>query len=120
MIRGMKVQPHTEQCRRRMEKLLADDARVKNARTRMKEKSREIAQEEVSGEVSEEMRVKRRKLKEVEDEAMKEEDPVKLNDIFEKYRELYQEHREIDPGEAADKKGGISRRTKLRRCGRTS
>ena len=45
MIRGLKPQPHAEHCRRRMEKLLEDDSRIKNAKARLSDKGRRIRDE---------------------------------------------------------------------------
>ena len=42
MIRGLKLQPHAEHCRRRMEKLLEDHSRIKNAQVRLSEKGRRL------------------------------------------------------------------------------
>ena len=35
IIRGLRIQPHAEHCRRKMEKLLEDNIRVKNAKVRL-------------------------------------------------------------------------------------
>ena len=92
MIRGLKPQPHAEHCRRRMEKLLEDDSRIKNAKARLSDKGRRIREEKDKeeggeGEGSDD---KRRRLQEMEERALVEEDPEKLNKLFEDYRLEYQ------------------------------
>ena len=39
ILRGLHVQPHTAECRNRMETALSSDIRVKNAKARMEERS---------------------------------------------------------------------------------
>ena len=91
MMRGLKLQPNAEHCRHRLEKLLEDDSRIKNAKARLSDKGRRIRedkeQEEGEGEGSDD---KRRRLQEMEERAMVEEDPEKLNKLFEDYRVEYQ------------------------------
>ena len=80
ILRGLNGQPHTDQCRRRMEKHLADDDRVRNAKARLEERRRKRDKEETEGNT---------KLRKIEDEAFKEEDPNKLEDLFKQYMEEY-------------------------------
>ena len=42
MMRGLKLQPHAEHCRHRLEKLLEDDSRIKNAKARLSDEGRRI------------------------------------------------------------------------------
>jgi hypothetical protein len=91
LLRGLHVQPHSAGCRARMEEVLAKDVRVKNAKARLQERGARVMNEQ--GEA------KRRRLAEIEDEAMKEEDPVKLADLFEKYRVEYLNSRNENDGE---------------------
>ena len=42
MLRNLKPQPHTSMCRDRMEKILASDIRVKNARARLQERGAKL------------------------------------------------------------------------------
>ena len=97
IIQGRRIQPHTPQCRRRMEKLLEDDLRVKNAKIRLSEKSRKLKEDTVPEEVTS----KRQRLDDIEEQAMKEQDPERLAALFEQYREEYNESR---GDEAAAKK----------------
>ena len=46
MLRGMKPQPHSDACRRRMEGLLKDDSRIKKAKVRKDERDKKVHQEE--------------------------------------------------------------------------
>ena len=81
MRRMLGFTPGTPGARRRMEKLLDDDVRIKNAKVRMKERGANI---------SEQASVKKRKLDDIEDRAMREQDPGKLEKLFEEYREEYE------------------------------
>ena len=78
ILRGLRVQPHGEHCRRRMEKLLEDDVRIKNAKVRLGEKSCQVKGEET---------VENQKLQDIEEAAMNEENLDKLNTLFEEYRQ---------------------------------
>lgn len=71
---GAGLQPHSQSCRRRMEEALAAGALVKNARIRMQEWNKKVekAQED------DDNGSKRRRLEEIEGQAMAEEDPDKL------------------------------------------
>jgi len=87
MLRNLKPQPHTSMCRDRMEKILASDIRVKNARARLQERGAKLKATTRNDDDND--RTKRRRLDELEEQAMVEDDPNKLNDIFEKYRQEY-------------------------------
>ena len=102
IIRGLKPQPHSEQCRRRMERLLEDDVRIKNAKARLSDKGRRLRGEEHGGGGEE----KRRRLQEMEDQAMTEENPVKLAKLFEDYRAEYMK-------DQADREEADTKRRKL-------
>ena len=92
ILRGLHVQPHSEECRRRMEGLLEQDIRVKNAKVRLQERASKVKDNVDEGRHDD----KRRRLQEIEDEAMREEDPGKLNELFEKYRIEYMKDRGDD------------------------
>ena len=66
IIRGLRVQPHAEHCRRRLEKHLETDLRVKNAKVRLSERNRKVREER-----GQDMDHKRRKLDDIEDAVMK-------------------------------------------------
>jgi hypothetical protein len=68
-----------------MEKLLETDIRVKNAKIRLQERGTKIKANDTTTDDT----TKRRRLDELEDQAMQEDDPVKLNEIFETYRTEY-------------------------------
>ena len=94
LLRGLHAQPHSRECRARMEKALGSDIRIKNAKARTQEKATKMRKEK--GEDKDD--VKRRKLEEIENQAMQEEDPDKLADLFEKYRTEYIKERDVDEG----------------------
>ena len=96
MLRGLHVQPHTAGCRARMEQVLESDIRIKNAKIRMQERGRKIKKDEADGENLS----KKQKLEDIEEAAMMEEDPTKLNELFEKYRAEYLKDR--DTGKDGD------------------
>ena len=96
IIRGLRIQPHAEHCRRRMEALLKDDLRIKNAKTRLEERGRRLGEEEPDKDEGKDK--KRRKLKDIEKETLQEQDPAKLGKLFEEYRVEYQK-REAEKGE---------------------
>jgi hypothetical protein len=98
MIRGLHAQPHAEHCRRRLEKLLEGDLRIKNAKARLREKGKLVREE------SEEGSAKRRKLEDIEEAAMAEEDPVKLMELFEAYRAEYTKMRDNDDDSEAKRR----------------
>ena len=87
------MQPHSQACRERVEGLLDSDIRIKNAKVRLQERVKRKAEEDeektkekkpdVEGDL------KKRKLDEIEDQAMREEDPTKLTELFEEYRREY-------------------------------
>ena len=90
ILRGLHVQPHSTECRSRIETALASDIRVRNAKVRMQERSTEI-----KGDLSEiPDTAKRRKLEDIEEQAMKEDDPIKLAELYELYRAEYLKDRE--------------------------
>jgi hypothetical protein len=85
ILRGINLQPHSPECRQRIEAELASDIRVKNAKVRMQERTTKMkADPKEQGDTG-----KRRKLEDIEDQAMKEEDPDKLAKLFEQYRAEY-------------------------------
>ena len=85
ILRGLRAQPHAEHCRRRMENHLEEDVRVKNAKVRLGERSRKLQNDGVTGSQD---------LKDIEEAAMNEDDPAKLNALFQEYREMYMKERE--------------------------
>ena len=89
IIRGLHIQPHTWQCRERMEKHLENDLRVKNAKIRLGERNRKI-KEGAQAEEDESARKRRNKLEDIEAAVEVEEDPGKLAKLFEEYKEEYQ------------------------------
>ena len=85
ILRGLHIQPHSPECRQRIEGALASDIRVKNAKVRMQERAAKVkADPKEQGDGA-----KRRKLEDIEDQAMKEEDLDKLAKLFEQYRVEY-------------------------------
>ena len=82
MLRGMKAQPHSDSCRRRMENLLKDDVRVKNAKVRKDERDKKVQEEEPR---EEDAAAKRRKLADIENEAMETEDQDTLERLCKEY-----------------------------------
>ncbi len=54
MFRGLHDQPNADHCRRRMEKRLAEDTRIKNAKTRLEKRTRRRIGEGVVGKAFEE------------------------------------------------------------------
>ena len=79
LIRGLRIQPHAEHCRRRMEALLKDDLRIKNAKTRLEERGRRLGEEEPDKDEGEDK--KRRKLKDIEKETLQEQDPRQARQV---------------------------------------
>ena len=79
-----------DHCRRRMEKLLESDIRVQNAKVRLGEKSKNIRENmaEEKGD-EDEKALKKRRLDDIEEAAMMEQDPEKLSNLFEEYRQEY-------------------------------
>ena len=80
ILRGLHVQPHSAGCRNRMETALSSDIRVKNAKARMQERSAKMKSS--LNEVPD--TAKRRKLEDIEDQVMKEEDPTKIAELFDR------------------------------------
>ena len=71
-----------QECRQRLEEAVASDARVKSARTTMQERSAKFKVDtEEPGSIA-----KRRKLVDIESQAMVEEDSDRLATLFEEYR----------------------------------
>ena len=66
MLRGLHVQPHTVECRARMEQVLESDVRIKNAKIRMQERGRKIKKDEADGENS----YKKQRLEDIAEAAM--------------------------------------------------
>ena len=108
------------------------DIRIKNAKVRLQERAKRKAEEEEEKTVKksdrEEGDLKKRRLDEIEDTAMREEDPVKLSELFEEYRLEYLKDRGsedegakkeesgdggADPGEVL----GVGRGCQVRRNG---
>ena len=87
IIRGLRVQPHAEHCRRRLEKHLDTDLRVKNAKVRLSERKRKVREEQ-----DQDMDHKRRKLDDIEDAVMKEDDPEQLATLHERLRKEHEEY----------------------------
>ena len=81
---GVHVQPHTAECRSRMETTLSSDIRVKNAKAWMERSAR---RKNSPNEVPD--TAKRRKLEDIEDQVMKEENPTKIAELFDRYRAEY-------------------------------
>ena len=78
ILRGLHVQPHSAECRNRMETALSSDIREKNAKARMKERSAKM--KSCPKEVPD--TAKRRKLEDIEDQVMKEKDLTKIAELF--------------------------------------
>ena len=93
-LRGLHVQPHADHCRRRMEKHLEEDVRVQNAKVRLGERGKK--RKEAGIEES-------KKLQDIEEAAMQEEDPEKLKALFEEYRQEYLKESAAE-GEGDDKR----------------
>ena len=96
MLRGLRPQPHASDCRDRMEGILSRDTRAKNAKARLQERGTKVKTKNFADNDGDEDRGKRRRLGELEEQAMMEEDLEKLNDIFKKYRQEYKEARTDD------------------------
>jgi hypothetical protein len=62
LLRGLHAQPHTAECRARLENALGNDVRIKNAKIKMQERNKKIKQD---GAVGENMS-KKRKLDDIE------------------------------------------------------
>ena len=99
LLRGLHVQPHSQVCRDRLETLLDKDIRVKNAKARLQERGTKLKANDPT--TTSDNDVKRRRLDDLEDQAMREEDPEELNKIFEQYRKEYIKAREDNDDEQA-------------------
>ena len=122
ILRGLHIQPHSQACRERMEALLDADIRIKNAKVRLQERVKRKAEEDEEktkkkkpDEEQEKAKrksneeggdSKKRKLDEIEDQAMREEDPVKLTELFEEYRREYLKDRANEDEDAKRKRVG--------------
>ena len=97
ILRGLHVQPHTAECRNRMETVLSSDIWTKNAKARMEERSarRKNSPNEVTD------TAKRRKQ---EDQVMKEENPTNIAGLFDRYRAEHLNDREDIGGNAKRQK----------------
>ena len=104
IIRGLRVQPHAEHCRRRLEKHLETDLKVKNAKVRSSERNRKVREEQ-----GQDMDHKRRRLDDIEDAVMKENDPEQLATLYERFRKEYEEYLM----DKAEKEGSDIKRRKL-------
>ena len=82
ILRGLHVQPHSIACRARMEKELQTDVGIKNAKVRLQERSARTGQAEMETDDS-----AKRKLDEIEARTLKEQNPEKLVEMFEEYRQ---------------------------------
>ena len=87
ILRGLNTQPHSQQCRGRMEKLLEQDIRIMNAKARLQERQRR--HRESDGDEAAGQETKRLRFEEIENQAMNEENPDKLTKLFEDYRSEY-------------------------------
>jgi hypothetical protein len=99
LLRGLHAQPHSQACRDRLETILEKDIRIKNAKARLLERGTKLKASDTTSKNDE--NVKRRRLDDLEGQAMKEEDPEKLNKIFEEYRREYLKAREEEKEEEA-------------------
>ena len=97
MLRNLRPQPQTNDCRDRVEGILSADIRVKNAKARIQERGTKVKTGNLADNNGDQDNGKRRRLDELKDQAMMEEDPAKLNDIFEKRRKECS-HIVSDPG----------------------
>ena len=106
------MQPHSQACRERIEKELGTDIRIKNAKVRLQERVKRKTEEEEEGEKTTEegdkveADVKKRRLDELEDQAMREENPEKLSELFEEYRREYIKVRESNEEETKRRRTG--------------
>ena len=80
LLRGMRQQPHSVTCRRRMQERLEGDVRLQNAKDRLADRQRQVQQQG-----SKKMNL----LSEIEDKAMVETDPVKLDVLYKHYVDEY-------------------------------
>ena len=87
ILRGLHVQPHSDQCRQRIEKLLEDDVRVKNAKVRLEERGKRVRGEPNGEQVD----IKKAQLDDLGAQAMSENDQSRLGEVYSKYRAIYTE-----------------------------
>ena len=74
-----------------MEKHLEDDLRVRNAKLRLSERSRKLREEQ-----GPEVDHKRRKLDDIEDAVMNEDDPQRFAALYEKFQEEYEQFLKVE------------------------
>lgn len=84
MLREISLQPHSRACRARMEKASEGCARVEHTKIRLRER---VGRSEAEKSEGEQVQTKRRKLEDIEGNAMEEEDPSKLAELFEEYHQ---------------------------------
>ena len=102
ILRGLHVQPHTLECRQRLEEVLTSDVRVRNARIRMQERTAKFNANDEEPKCA----AKRRKLEDIENQATVEKDSEKLAKLFEECREEYLKTQGADDDERrADESG---------------
>ena len=96
ILRGLHVQPHSAECRNRMEIAPSSDIWVENAKARMKERSAKMksSPNEVPDTAT------RRTLEDIEDQVMKQENPTKMAELFDRYRAEYLNDRNDTDGES--------------------
>jgi hypothetical protein len=97
LLRGLHAQPHSQACRDRLEGILEKDIRIKNAKARLRERGMKL--KAGGGATTDDTNAKRRRLDDLEGQAMTEEDPEKLNKIFQEYRQEYLKAREEEKEE---------------------
>ena len=111
ILRGLHLQPHSPACRERIEKELSTDIRIKNAKVRLQERVKRKTEEGEGEKTAEkedkaETDMKKRRLDEIEDQAMREENPEKLSELFEEYRREYIKVRESEDEETKRRRTG--------------
>ena len=92
LLRGMRLQPHSATCRKRMEERLEGDVRVQNAKDRMADRQRQVQQQEPKdsdGVALVPLPKKRCQLDDIEDKVLVETDPIKLEALFKQYSKEY-------------------------------
>ena len=92
ILRGLHVQPHSDQCRQRIEKLLEVDVRIKNAKVRLEERGKRVRGEPNGEQID----IKKAQLDDLEAQAMSENGQAKLGEIYSKYLAIYTEWKAED------------------------
>ena len=95
----MKLQPHSDQCKKRMAEILQGDARAENAKRRAKDYQRKKENEDDTDisvkkddmDTVEKKSIKRTRLKEIEDELDTTTGLDKRNQLYKDYMHAYQE-----------------------------